>query len=200
MATPLEFYFDFSSPYGFLAALRIDEVAARHGRSVAWKPILLGAVFKVSGQQPLLGIPMKGDYARHDLLRFARLWGASLAMPPVFPFSSVAASRLFYWLADAHPGRAVPFAKAAFSAAWEQRRDLGSPETVVEVAAALGVDPAAARACLAAPEVKERLRVAVYAAIAAGVFGSPYVVVDGEGFWGADRLWQVEEWLARGGW
>lgn len=200
MPAPLEFYFDFSSPYGFLAALRVDDIAARHGRAVTWRPILLGAVFKVSGRRPLLDIPLKGDYTRHDLARFARLWGASFTMPPVFPFSSVAASRLFYWLADADPARAIPFAKAAFAAAWQQHRDLGAPEVAVAVAAECGIDAQAARAALAAPAVKERLRAEVDAAIAKGVFGSPHVVVDGEGFWGADRLWQVEEWLARGGW
>jgi len=200
MSAPIRFHFDFSSPYGFLASLRIDAIGARHGRSVDWKPILLGAVFKVSGQQPLLGIPMKGEYARHDLTRFARLWGSALEMPPVFPFSSVAASRLFYWLEETDPARAVPFAKAAFAAAWEQRRDIGTPDGTVAVAAGLGVAPEAARAAIASPAVKERLRREVDAAIAAGVFGSPYVVVDGEAFWGADRLWQVEEWLARGGW
>lgn len=200
MSGPIEFYFDFSSPYGFLAALRVDEIGARHGRPVAWKPILLGAIFKISGQQPLLDIPMKGDYTRHDLPRFARLWGASIAMPPVFPFSSVPASRLFYWLTQADPARAVPFAKAAYAAAWQEQRDLGTPDVAVAVAAGLGVAPDAARAALASAEVKERLRQEVDAAIARGVFGSPHVVVDGEAFWGADRLWQVEEWLARGGW
>lgn len=200
MAGPIEFFFDFSSPYAFLASRRIGDIAARHGREVLWKPILLGAVFKVSGQQPLLGIPMKGDYARHDMARFARLWGASLAMPPVFPFSSVAASRLFYWLDETDPARAVPFARAAYAAAWERQQDIGSPDGVVAVAAGLGVAPEAARAAIASPAVKERLRREVDAAIAGGVFGSPYVVVDGEAFWGADRLWQVEEWLARGGW
>ena len=73
MAEPIEFYFDFSSPYGYLGAQRIDEIGARHGRDVAWKPFLLGAVFKTTRSEPLLGIPMKGDYARVDIPRMARL-------------------------------------------------------------------------------------------------------------------------------
>jgi len=200
MAAPVEFFFDFSSPYGYLAAQRIDEIAAQHGRAVIWKPILLGAVFKVSGQQPLIGIPMKGAYTLHDLPRFARLWGVPLRMPPVFPFSAVAASRAFYGLAARDPTLAVAFARAAFAASWSEARDLGRAETVVDVAVSLGVDPDMARATLEDAAVKARLRTETDAAIASGIFGSPTMRVDGEAFWGADRLWQVEAWLARGGW
>ncbi len=200
MPAPLEFYFDFSSPYGFLAAQRIDDLAKRHGRSVEWKPILLGAVFKVSGQQPLLEIPLKGDYTKRDLPRFARLWGVAIRMPPVFPFSSVAASRAFYWLHQRDPGKAVEFAKAAFAAAWQGQKDLGKSEIVADLAAPLGISREDILTGMIEPATKDMLRAAVDAAIAKGVFGSPYVVVDGEGFWGADRLWQVEEWLKRGGW
>lgn len=200
MAAPIEFYFDFSSPYGYLASTRIDDLAARYGRTVAWKPVLLGAVFKVSGQQPLAGIPLKGDYMKHDLPRFARLWGVPLVIPPVFPFSAVAPSRAFYWLQARDPALAARFAKAAFVASWQQGRDISKSDVVADVATTLGV---AREDCLAGmldPGVKEALRAQVDAAIAAGVFGSPYIVVDGEAFWGADRLWQVEEWLKRGGW
>jgi 2-hydroxychromene-2-carboxylate isomerase len=200
MATPLEFYFDFSSPYGFLASAKIEEIAARHGRTVDWNPILLGAVFKVSGQQPLLQIPLKGDYTRHDLLRFARLWNTPIAMPPAFPFSGVAPSRAFHWLKGHDPARAVAFCKAAFAAAWQEGRDISRSETVAEIAAGLGVPREDMLAGLIEPEVKAALRSSVDAAIARGVFGSPFVFVDGEGFWGADRLGQVEEWLRRGGW
>ncbi|MBM3477764.1 MAG: 2-hydroxychromene-2-carboxylate isomerase [Alphaproteobacteria bacterium] len=200
MAGPVEFFFDFSSPYGFLASLRIDDIAARHGREAAWKPILLGAVFKVSGQQPLVEIPLKGEYARHDLARFARLWGTDLRFPPLFPFSSVAASRAFYWIAASDRALATRFARAAFSAAWREERDISRSDTVADIAAAVGADRDDALAALLDPAVKELLRVEVEAAIARGIFGSPFVVVDGEGFWGADRLWQVEAWLERGGW
>jgi len=200
MAGPVEFFFDFSSPYGFLASLRIDDIAARHGREAAWKPILLGAVFKVSGQQPLVEIPLKGEYARHDLARFARLWGTDLRFPPLFPFSSVAASRAFYWIAASDRALATRFARAAFSAAWREERDISRSDTVADIAAAVGADRDDALAALLDPAVKELLRVEVEAAIARGIFGSPFVVVDGEGFWGADRLWQVETWLERGGW
>jgi len=200
MPAPLEFYFDFSSPYGFLASLRIDELAKRYGRSVDWKPILLGAVFKISGQQPLLEIPLKGDYTKHDLARFARLWGVAIGMPPVFPFSSVAASRAFYWLHQRDPAKARAFAKAAYAAAWQGQKDLGKSDTVAELVVALGDSREDVLAGMVEPATKDTLRATVDAAIAKGVFGSPFIIVDKEGFWGADRLWQVEEWLERGGW
>jgi 2-hydroxychromene-2-carboxylate isomerase len=200
MPAPLEFYFDFSSPYGFLASLRIDELAKRHGRSVDWKPILLGAVFKISGQQPLLEIPLKGDYTKHDLARFARLWGVAIGMPPVFPFSSVAASRAFYWLYQRDPAKAKTFAKAAYAAAWQGQKDLGKSDTVADLVVALGDSREDVLAGMVEPATKDTLRATVDSAIAKGVFGSPFIIVDNEGFWGADRLWQVEEWLKRGGW
>lgn len=200
MTAPLEFYFDFSSPYGFLAATRIDELGARFGRTVDWRPVLLGAVFKVSGQQPLADIPLKGDYMRHDLPRFARLWSVPLTMPPVFPFSAVAPSRAFYWLQGRDRALAARFAKAAYAASWQQGKDISKSEVVADVATTLGVAREDVLAGMLDPAIKERLREEVDGAIKRGVFGSPFIVVDGEGFWGADRLWQVEEWLKRGGW
>ncbi len=200
MPAPIDFWFDFSSPYGYLASTRIDALAARHGRTARWRPMLLGAVFKVSGQTPLLDIPLKGEYSKHDMERFARLWGVPLRFPVVFPFSAVVASRAFYWLDAKDPALAARFAKAAYATAWAGEKDLAKGETVAEVAAGLGVSREDALAGMLDPAVKEQLRVAVDEAVKAGIFGSPMIVVDGEKFWGADRLWQVEEWLKRGGW
>lgn len=200
MAAPIEFFFDFSSPYGYLASTRIDELAARYGRTVAWKPVLLGAVFKVSGQQPLIEIPLKGDYLKRDLPRFARLWGIPVSIPPVFPFSAVAPSRGFYWLQARDPALAARFAKAAYAASWQHGKDISKSEIVAEVGTALGIAREDFLAGMLEPATKEKLREEVDVAIKRGIFGSPFIVVDGEGFWGADRLWQVEEWLKRGGW
>ncbi len=93
MPAPIEFFFDFSSPYGYIASRRIDDLGARHGRAVIWRPILLGAVFKLTGMTPLTEIPMKGDYAKHDFARTARLHGLPFAMPEPFPFSGLSAKR-----------------------------------------------------------------------------------------------------------
>lgn len=200
MPEPIEFYFDFSSPYGYLAAEEINTIAERGGRDVVWRPMLLGAVFKETGGQPLLGIPMKGDYARHDLERSARLIGVPFTLPASFPFMSVAAARAYYWMYDQDPEKAVALAKALYREAFGQGRDIDSPEAVVGVCATEGLDPEAARAALSDPAVKRRFREEVEEAVAKGVFGSPLILVDGEAFWGHDRLSQVALWLQRGGW
>ena len=200
MVAPIDFYFDFSSPYGYLAAQRIDDIAARHGREAAWRPYLLGAVFKTTGSQPLLQIPMKGEYAERDMRRCARLFGIPFTWPPTFPFASVAACRAYYRLSDRDPAQAKDLAKALYRAAFAEGRDISSAEAVGEVAAELGIDRDTLLAALQAPEVKERLKQEVDAAIARGVFGSPFIFVDGEPFWGHDRLEHVERWLETGGW
>jgi 2-hydroxychromene-2-carboxylate isomerase len=200
MPDPIDFYFDFSSPYGYLASTRIDALAARHGRSVVWRPILLGAVFKINGQQPLISIPLKGNYAARDLARSARLLKVPFKLPSKFPVGATTPSRAFYWVHDREPMLAKRLAQALYTAYFAQDRDISSPETTVNIAEKVGVDKAELEQALNDSAVKDRLRAEVDAAIARGVFGSPYFVVDGEPFWGSDRLDQVERWLATGGW
>ncbi len=198
---PIDFYFDFASPYGYLGSLRIDTLAAQHGRRVAWRPILLGAVFKITGMKPNMHQPLRGAYLRRDTARIARDWGVPYCFPAVMPLNPVAASRAFYWLEATDPDRARDLAAALYHAHWGQGRDLEKPEAVAEVAAlALGLDGAALLAGLQQPEVKDRLRRETETAIARGVFGAPFFFVDDEPFWGCDRLDQIDRWLARGGW
>ena len=200
MKNPIDFYFDFSSPYGYFAAARIDEIAARHGRSVSWRPVLLGAVFKINGQQPLLAIPLKGAYAKHDLARSARLLGLPFTVPTRFPIAGTTPSRAFYIVSDHDPALAKQLAIALYRAYFSEDRDISKAEVTLDVASALGIDSAQLASSLNDNEAKDRLRREVDAAIARGVFGSPYFIIDGEPFWGSDRLDQVEKWLATGGW
>lgn len=182
MAAPIEFYFDFSSPYGYFASTRIDGLAARHGRTVNWHPILLGAVFKVTGGQPLPSLPLKGDYARRDIERCARLLGIPFRVPSRFPVATQA------------PARAV------YRAYFVEDRDIASPEVTADIAAALGVAREPLLAALDDPAVKEKLKRETDTAMERGVFGSPFLIVDGEPFWGMDRFEQAEKWMATGGW
>jgi 2-hydroxychromene-2-carboxylate isomerase len=200
MSAPLDFYFEFASPYGYLASTQIDTLAARHGRTVAWRPIMLGAAFKETGARPLTQTPLKGPYLLHDVPRFARLLGVPLTLPPVMPMNSLAASRACVWLDQDDPARAKSLAKALLRAHWGEGRDLGAPEAVAEVAAGLDIDRTALLAAVADQRIKDRLKERTQAAIERGVFGSPFIFVDGEPFWGADRLPHVEAWLACGGW
>lgn len=200
MTSAIDFYFDFSSPYGYLAAQAIDEIGARHGVDVAWRPFLLGAVFKITGAQPLPQTPLKDRYAATDMSRSARLLGVPFVLPQPFPFQSVAACRAYYWLVQERPARSRDFARAVFHGAFREGRDMSSAAAVIEEAGKLGIDREALAAALEDPAVKERLRREVDAAIDRGVYGSPFFFLDDQPFWGHDRLYQVDRWLETGGW
>lgn len=199
MTTPLQFHFDFSSPYGYLAAERIDTLAAKHRRSVDWRPMLLGAVFKITGTQPLTFVPLKGDYTRRDLPRTARFHGIEFRMPSKFPIATQAAARIVVWQRGVDAARCAPLVKALYRAFFVADRDISDPDVAADVAAEAGVDRSAARAAVDDVAIKDALKRDVEAAIAAGVFGSPFVLVDGEPFWGLDRFEQIDRWLATGG-
>src|SRR5512134_695326 len=99
----LDFYYDFSSPYGYFAATKISAVAAKHGYSVNWRPILLGAVFKVTGSGPLPSLPLKGPYGLRDMARTARFHGIPYGFPTPFPIPTQAPARIVYWLKGSAP-------------------------------------------------------------------------------------------------
>jgi 2-hydroxychromene-2-carboxylate isomerase len=200
MAAALDFYFDFSSPYGYIGSHKIEALAAKHGRAVNWRATLLGAAFKVTGGKPLPEMPLKGDYAKRDFQRSAKFHGVPFRMPSQFPVSTVPAVRAFWWLHDKQPQQAVALAKALYKAYFVDDLDISSADNVVKVAASVGCGADDARAALADQAVKDRTKAEVDAAIAKGVFGSPYVIVDGEPFWGVDRFDQLDKWLATGGW
>jgi 2-hydroxychromene-2-carboxylate isomerase len=199
MSQPIDFYFDFSSPYGYMAAQKIDALAAKCGRSVDWRPMLLGVVFRQTGMAPLTQIPIKGDYSRRDFERSARFHGIEFRMPSVFPIASQAPSRIVLWAKAQDRALATQLALALYAAYFRDGLDISNPDVAADVAGRNGVDRAAARACIDDPVVKDLLKSEVEAAIAAGVFGSPFVIVDGEPFWGLDRFDQLERWLSTGG-
>ncbi|MBL8446133.1 MAG: 2-hydroxychromene-2-carboxylate isomerase [Zoogloeaceae bacterium] len=199
MRDPIDFYFDFSSPYGYFAAERIDGLASRYERKVVWHPILLGVTFKVLGTAPLPSIPVKGPYSLRDIQRTARYLEVLYRPPSRFPIATQQAGRAFTWLADRSPDVARQFALAAFRAYFTEDRDLSDLGVVLAVAGGLGVDTDELSAALAGDELKARFKSDVEAAVARGVFGSPFFIVDGEPFWGSDRLPQLEKWLAEGG-
>ena len=200
MSFDVEFYFDFSSPYGYLASCQIDDLALRYGRGVNWRPMMLGIAMKQTGGQPLLHIPLKGEYSTHDLARTARRLDIPFTIPEQFPINSLAASRAFYWIDDNYPERSRNFAKAAFRMFFGEGSDISMPMVVADIAESLGVDRKALMLGLMDSDVKNRLRMETNIAVERGVFGSPFILVDGEPFWGADRLNDLEHWLDVGGW
>lgn len=199
-ASPIDFYFDFSSPYGYFAAQKIEPLAAKYGRSVRWHPLLLGVIFKQTGGAPLTEVPLKGEYSKRDFARSARFHGLpEFRMPPVFPIPSQAPSRIMLWAGAQDPAARARVAQALYRAFFVDGLDIAQPDVAAAVAGRAGFDAAGARAAVDDPVYKDALRREVEEAVAAGVFGSPFVIVDGEPFWGLDRFDQLERWLAQGG-
>jgi len=202
MSANIDFYFDFISPFGYLASLRVDELAQKYGRECRWHSMLLGiSVLKVMGLPPLTQIPLKGDYLGIDLKRYLRRHKLTLARSrEVAPSNPIPAGRAFHWIDQRDPALAKSFAKALLDAYWQRATDIGSADAVIAIAERVGADAAGLSAGFASGEADRLLRAAVDRSLAQGVFGSPFFVIDGEPFFGLEKMGLVEEWLASGGW
>ncbi|MFJ5486501.1 2-hydroxychromene-2-carboxylate isomerase [Hansschlegelia beijingensis] len=196
MAEPIEFFFDFGSGYSYFASTEIDDLAARHGRSVRWKAFSLGSSFKVTEAKPLTRTPLKAEYVALDWARIARLKGLSFTMPDGHPHAGMPALRGFHWLDAQDPALAVRFAKDVFRAYFSEGLAIDDATAVAEIARPLGADRSAFIAAVASPELKAKARAAGEEAVERGVFGAPWIILDGEPFWGWDRLPMVERRLA----
>jgi len=200
MAAPIEFYFDFISPFGYIGAHLIEPVAEKYDRTLDWRPMLLGvAVMNVMGLKPLPDTPLKGPYVRHDSRRFARMLDLPMN-PPAEQMAPLPSARAFAWAKDLDEAMAVRFAKGVMQAYWGEGRAMDDPDELAAVADAVGLDGAALKAAIGTAAVKQRLRDWVDLSLEKGVFGTPSFVVDGELFWGADRVWMIDRWLETGGW
>jgi 2-hydroxychromene-2-carboxylate isomerase len=199
MTDAIDFYFDFSSPYGYFAASRIEALAAKHDRSVDWHPVLLGVVFKTTGGMPLPMIPMKGAYSLHDFERTARFHRIPYNKPSAFPLPTQAAARAMLWVRTAlGDAKAVEFAKAVYRAYFVDGINIGEPSAVAQIGSGIGIDPAALTEGLNSEPIKDKLKADVAQAMARGVFGSPFMIADGESFWGFDRFDQLDAFLKNG--
>jgi 2-hydroxychromene-2-carboxylate isomerase len=196
---PITFYFDFSSPYSYIASEWIEALAARHGRTVQWNAMLLGASFQVTEIRTPVSYPLKREYSMRDFERSARFAGVPLTMPEKFPIATTNAARIFWWLHDNEGAeRAVAWARHGLRALFARGVDLSDNAALLRLCAEFGLDPEQAEAAWSDPQRKARLKAVNDAAIAAGVFGAPYFVIDGEPFWGNDRRAQIERWLEKG--
>lgn len=202
ITTPIEFHFDFISPFGYFAAERLEEIAARYGREVDWRPFNLRTVAVATGfDRPMVAYPIKGEYFRRDVPRLARLYGiAPWRVADTRSANAALAGRVFYWVADRDKAAAKRLALRVYHALYCEATDACTPEWLAAAVGELGLDADACLASIGGPEEKARYKRLMDEAMAKGVFGSPYVIVDGEPFWGSDRLWMVEKWLSDGGW
>lgn len=201
-AAPIEFHFDFSSPYAYIASELIDALAEKHGRGVHWQPVLLGAAFKLTGAAPLVQVPLKDAYALRDFTRSARFHCVPLRIPARFPVSTLHAARAFLWFTQQDEMGARQFAQAVFRAYFLDGREIDQIEVVLDLAQSFAqpfdVTRAALAEALQGTVLKNALRDIVDRALSSGVFGVPWFSVDGEPFWGVDRLPQLERWLEQG--
>jgi 2-hydroxychromene-2-carboxylate isomerase len=201
MLKPIDFYFDFSSPYAYFAAQKIDDVAMEFGaREVEWRPFLLGVAMKETKNVPLMNQPIKGEYSVHDWNRMARFMKVPWKMPAQFPIASIAAARAFYWIYDIDKIKAKAFAHRCFSSYFSEGLNINNADVVAEIGSKVGIDGSELKKNIADGLIKEKLRNETQAAIDAGVFGSPFFIVDDEKFWGSDRIWMIKRWLKTGGW
>lgn len=189
----IDFYFDLSSPYSYLAATQIEALAAKHGATVAWKPVVLAAVFKAADNHMPAQSPPKARHMLIDLERWAKQYGVPFVFNSGFPFNAIKPERMV--LAAESSGRAGALARALFHAAWAEDRDITRAEVMADAARAAGLDPDAMLAAIETAAVKDRLRETTDEAIARGVFGAPAFYVDGALFWGNDRLHHLADAL-----
>jgi 2-hydroxychromene-2-carboxylate isomerase len=201
MSKSIIFYTDLISPFGYLGALGIRPIAAKHGREIDWRPFLLGVtVMQAMGLPAVPATPLKGPYSLHDIPRCFRYLGVPYNPPAERQMQPLAPNRALTWVKERDPKLAVEFGTAVARAHWSEGRNMSTVEAVAEVGKSVGIDAAELTEAVASPAVKDRLRAHVEAAIARGVFGAPTFDVDGELFWGHDRLQMVDRWLDTGGW
>lgn len=187
----VEFFFDCSSPWTYLAFHRIEELCAEAEVELSWRPILVGGVFNAVNpsvyEQRSKPIPAKARYYLKDLRDWARLYGLEIGQPPVFPVNSVRAMRAAYVALDR--GLLPAWARAVFEAYWGELRDISQVEVLRDLAARVGLDADDLLARIEKPETKQRLRNATDELIERGGFGSPTMFVDGDDmYFGNDRL------------
>jgi 2-hydroxychromene-2-carboxylate isomerase len=194
----VDFYYDYGSPSSYLAWTQLARICREHGATLNYKPIVLGAIFKATGNASPVTVPAKGRYTMLDFGRWAKKWGVPLRMNPHFPIDTVELMKAGYGVQLRHPERFEDFNRAAFTALWVDARNLNRPEEVARMVVDAGFDPGQIRELVQDPEVRAGIRRNTEEAVARGVFGAPTFFVGDQMYWGQDRLFMVEEALTDG--
>ena len=195
MKKTVEFFFDVGSPAAYLAWTQLPALCSSCGGSVDYQPMLLGGVFQATGNQSPMTVPAKGSYMQRDLALHARGYGVAFQHNPHFPINTLTLMRGATAVQMQQPERFASYLEAVFRAIWVDAKNMNDPQVVATVLAQAGFDPAALLAQAADPQVKERLKQVTQDAVARGVFGAPTFFVDGQMFWGQDRLEFVKQAL-----
>jgi 2-hydroxychromene-2-carboxylate isomerase len=191
MPPTVEFFFDYGSPFSYLADTQLPALARRTGAEIVYRPMLLGAVFKATANASPVSVPAKGRYMGIELKRWARRYGVPMEMNPHFPFNTIKLMRAA--VAAQLQGRFPQYHAAAFRAVWVEGLDGSDPAMLGALLARAGIE----RSSIEGDEIKNRLRANTDDAVARGVFGAPTFFVGDDMFWGNDRLDFVEEAVAR---
>src|SRR5262245_62266484 len=192
---PVQFWFEFASTYSYLAAMRIEPLAAARGVPLVWKPFLLGALFNRQGwnDSPFNLFPARGRYMWRDIERQCEKYGLPFRRPSQFPRNSLLAARIAC-IASGEPWM-TDFVRAAYRVNFAEDRDIADPAVMADALRAAGrTHPDEILAAAVTPENKERLRRETDLAWESGVFGAPTLIVDGEVFWGNDRVEEAFDW------
>lgn len=195
MGKTVEFFFDLGSPAAYLAFRRLPAICEAADATLHWRPMLLGGVFQATGNQSPVNIPAKGRYLFADLQRFARRHDIPFRQNPHFPINTLTLMRMATGLQLREPQRFLPYVEAVYRAIWADGLDMNDPAVVAGVLRQAGFDPDALLALAGDGQVKQRLKDDTQEAVARGVFGAPTFFVDGEMYWGQDRLDFVKEAL-----
>lgn len=197
-AREIELFFDIGSSYSYLAATQMAAVAARTGVPVRWRPFLLGAVFKATGNDTPIKVPAKGRWLLADTAMWARYYGVPWRLPSRFPLVTLRTQRALAAVERLAGADAVaPVALALFHAYWVDDRDITADDVLREAARAGGLDGDAVVAALDEQATKDALRATTDEAVRRGAFGAPTLFVGDVMFWGNDRLPLLEDHLAR---
>lgn len=192
----IEFYFDVGSPYSYVGFHRIQHIAVQHQAEIIWKPMLLGGVFKATGNSSPMAVPAKARYSMRDLKRWSDLWQIPVQMNPYFPINTLQLMRLITAVQLFQPEEFLNVLTGIFNAMFGQPRNLNDLNELIQLMQELGLDVAQVKSWLEDEKVKSELKVITEEAIARGVFGAPSWFVDDELYWGVDHLHFVEHALS----
>ena len=195
MSSVVEFYFDCGSPASWLAYTQLPALAEEQGAVLQYRPVLLGGIFKATGNNTPAALPPKGQYLFRDLSRFARRYGVPLTFPPGFPVNTLTLMRIVTGVQIHQPDQFGPCIEALFRMLWAHGINPEDETGLWNALAGAGLDADAVLAFADRDDVKHALKEATNKAVERGLFGLPTMFVDGEMYWGQDRLDFVREQL-----
>lgn len=195
MAETIDFYFDFSSSYSYIGQHKLQTLVDEHGCAVHWRPVALGAIFKSLGSGPHSPETPKGAYVWKDVERSAAHADLPYHWPKPFPYNSLMAARIFYYLEEKNEAKAIEWARAVFDASFGQGRNCSEASELADVAKSIGLDADELLDAANRDDIKQKLKQATAEAMQKGVFGAPTFFIGSDMYWGADRIDQMNRQL-----